>query len=53
MLVNEKGKVMQIMGKNRQDIENANIGIFVKNGHEEQLFDLVYADEMPAELKKG
>jgi len=53
MLVNTKGKVIQIRGKNRQEYENAQIGVSNKNGNEEQLFDLVYADEMPAELKKG
>jgi hypothetical protein len=53
MLINEKGKVMQILGKDKQDQENSPIGVFVKNGNEEQLFDMVYADEMPAELKKG
>ena len=53
MLINEKGKVMQILGKDKQDRENSPIGVFAKNGKEEQLFDLVYADEMPAELKKG
>lgn len=53
MLINTKGSVMQVRGKNRQEFENAQIGHFKKNGNEEQLFDLVYADEMPPELKKG
>lgn len=51
MLINTKGKVMTIMGKNRQEYENSNIGVFKKNGNEEQLFDIVYADEWKGELK--
>lgn len=51
MLINERGKVIQILDK--KDRENSNVGVFKKNGHEEQLFDLVYVDEMPAEPKKG
>jgi hypothetical protein len=53
MLINTKGKVMTVMGKDRQEYENSNIGVFKKNGNEEQLFDIVYADEMKPELKKG
>ena len=51
MLVNDKGKVMTIVGDS--DTENRNIGVYNKNGKVGQTWDIIYADEMPAELKKG
>jgi len=50
-LVNDHGKVMTIT--NDLDRENQNIGIFDKNGKVGQNWDIIYADEMPPELKKG
>ena len=51
MLVNDKGKVMTIVGD--VDAENRNIGVFNKDGKVGQTWDIIYADEMPADLKKG
>jgi hypothetical protein len=51
MLVNEKGKVMTIQGD--VDAENRNIIVENKNGKVGQTWDLIYADEMPPDLKKG
>ena len=51
MLVNDKGKVMTIVGDS--DTENRNIGVYNKNGKVGQTWDIIYADEMPADLKKG
>jgi hypothetical protein len=51
MLVNDKGKVMTIVGDN--DRENTNIGVYNKNGKLGQTWDIIYADNMPPALKKG
>jgi hypothetical protein len=51
MLVNDKGKVMTVVGD--IDSENRNIGVYNKNGKVGQTWDIIYADEMPADLKKG
>ena len=51
MLVNEKGKVMTVVGD--VDSENRNIGVYNKNGKVGQTWDIIYTDEMPAELKTG
>ena len=51
MLVNDKGKVMTIVGD--VDAENRNIGVYKKNGKVGQTWDIIYVDEMPADLKKG
>jgi len=48
-LVNDHGKVMTIT--NDLDRENQNIGIFNKNDKVGQNWDIIYADEMPPELK--
>jgi len=55
MLVNEKGKVMAILGNQRQEYNNAAIGVKPKTGKEEQLFKMIYADEIPGSMfaKKG
>jgi len=51
MLVNDKGKVMTVV--NNLDRENTNIGVYNKNGKTGQTWEIVYADKMPADLKKG
>ena len=51
MLVNDKGKVMTIVGD--VDAENRNIGVFNKDGKLGQTWDIIYADEMPPTPKKG
>jgi hypothetical protein len=51
MLVNDKGKVMTVV--NNLDRENTNIGVYNKNGKTGQTWTIVYADQMPADLKKG
>jgi len=55
MLVNDKGKVMVILGNQRQEYNNAAIGVKPKTGKEEQLFKMIYADEIPGSMfaKKG
>ena len=50
-LVNEQGKVMDINGN--IDTENRNIEMHNKHGRINQQWDLIYADEYPAEPKKG
>ena len=35
------------------DAENRNIGVYNKNGKVGQTWDIIYADEMPDDLKKG
>jgi hypothetical protein len=50
-LVNDHGKLMTIT--NDLDRENNNIGIFDKNDKVGQNWDIIYADEMPPELKDG
>jgi hypothetical protein len=52
-LVNEKGKVMDVQGGH--DRNNANIQVHKDLGPKRlnQLFDIVYVDEMPKEPKKG
>jgi len=51
--VNEKGKVVEIAGG--VDRENANIQVFKDLGSSKinQLWDLIYVDEMPKEPVKG
>jgi hypothetical protein len=49
--VNEQGKVMDVSGG--LDAENRNIIIYTKHGKLNQQFDIIYADEYPAEPKKG
>jgi ribosomal protein L21E len=51
MMVNEHGKTWDI--SNNVDAENRNIIIHNKHGRINQLWDLVYADEYPAEPTKG
>jgi len=50
-LVNEKGKVMDVHGG--IDAENRNIIVWNKHGKINQQWDLIYADVMPEEPKKG
>jgi hypothetical protein len=42
MLVNDKGKVMTVVGD--IDRENRNIGVYNKNGKLGQTWDIVYVD---------
>ena len=51
MVVNEKGKVFDVTGG--IDDENRNIIVYNKHGKVNQLWDIVYADEYPAEPIKG
>ena len=51
MLVNDKGKVMTVVGD--LDKENRNIGVYNKNGKVGQTWDIIYVDEMPDDLKDG
>lgn len=51
ILVNEKGKVMDIVGG--RDTQHNNIQVYQKNNGLGQQFELVYADEMPKPPKKG
>jgi hypothetical protein len=50
-IVNEQGKVLDISGG--VDSESRNVQIYNKHGKINQQWDLIYADEMPAEPKKG
>lgn len=50
-LINEHGKVMDINGN--IDKENRNIEMHNKHGRINQQWDLIYADEYPAEPTKG
>jgi hypothetical protein len=50
-LTNDHGKLVTIT--NDLDRENTNIGVWAKNSKIGQTWDIIYADEMPAELKKG
>jgi hypothetical protein len=50
-LVNERGKVADVQGG--RDAENANVLMYRKHGGLNQQWNLIYVDEMPAELKKG
>jgi len=50
-LVNEKGKVMDILSS--IDKENQNIQVVANTGKINQQWDIVYADEYPAEPTKG
>jgi len=50
-IVNEKGKVMDVSGN--RDVENQNIHMWNKHNGLNQQWDIVYADDMPAEPKKG
>ena len=50
-LVNEKGKVMDVDGG--VDDEQRNITVHNKHGKINQQWDIVYADEYPAEPVKG
>jgi hypothetical protein len=50
-MINEQGKVLEIDGN--VDTENRNIVAKPKHGRINQLFDLIYADEYPAEPVKG
>jgi hypothetical protein len=50
-LVNDRGKVLAIL--NKQDSNGSNMGVQNKNGEEHQQWELIYADELPAEPKKG
>jgi hypothetical protein len=49
-LVNDRGKVLAIV--NKQDSNGSNMGVQNKNGEDHQ-WELIYADELPAEPKKG
>jgi hypothetical protein len=51
MLVNDKGKVMTVQGD--IDAENRNIIDENKRDKVGQTWELIYADEMPPDLKKG
>jgi hypothetical protein len=50
-LKNEKGKVVEIVGK--LDTENRNIGVNTHNKQIHQQWDIVYADQWKGEPKKG
>jgi hypothetical protein len=50
-LVNEHGKAMDISGN--IDTENRNVEMHKMNGQINQQWDLIYADEYPAEPTKG
>jgi hypothetical protein len=50
-LVNERGKVMDIHGN--VDAENRNIIVWNKHKGLNQQWDLIYADQMPKDPKKG
>jgi hypothetical protein len=50
-LVNDRGKVLAIV--NKQDSNGSNMGVQNKNGEEHQQWELIYADELPPEPKKG
>jgi hypothetical protein len=54
MLTNERGSVLELMNHwGQRDKEGQHIGHSKKNNNLEQQFDIIYVDEMPAELKKG
>jgi hypothetical protein len=50
-VVNEKGKVVEVVGK--IDQENRNIGVNTHNKQIHQQWDIVYADEWKGEPTKG
>jgi hypothetical protein len=50
-VVNEKGKVLEVVGK--VDAENRNIGVNSKNNQIHQQWDIVYVDEWKGEPTKG
>jgi hypothetical protein len=50
-VVNEKGKVLEVVGK--LDGENRNIGVNKQMNEIHQQWDIVYADEWKGEPKKG
>jgi hypothetical protein len=50
-LINEKGKVMDVHGN--KDQENRNIIVWNKHKGMNQQWDIIYADDMEAEPKKG
>lgn len=49
--MNEKGKIFEVQG--HIDRENQNIGVLDKDNGLYQQWEVIYADEMPKELKKG
>jgi len=51
MFTNERGTILMV--KPERDRENNYIGHDKKNGNMFQQFDVIYADELPAEPKKG
>jgi hypothetical protein len=51
MVVNERGKVLDVSGN--VDQENRNIEVHNKHGRINQQWDIVYADEWKGEPKKG
>jgi hypothetical protein len=50
-VINERGKVMEVVGN--VDQENRNIGVNSRNNGLHQQWDIVYADEWKEEPKKG
>jgi hypothetical protein len=48
---NEKGKVLDVSGS--KDAENTYVIAYRKHGKINQQWDIIYADEYPAEPKKG
>jgi hypothetical protein len=50
-VVNEKGKVLEVVGN--VDQENRNIGVNVQRNQIHQQWDIVYADEWKGEPGKG